>query len=95
MPTTTKAPREYSTNPSTAKARRRRMNLTPEQQIEEAARLADYKAMLHTRQKVTRKPEFTHATEPEKRTMLETAMRQTMEKRFASPIIHPRPSTHH
>lgn len=81
MPRRTKAPGEYSTNPNTVKARRRKMNMTDAQKVEDAAKLADYKAMVHARQVVQLKPDFARASESEKSTMLEKAMRETMEKR--------------
>lgn len=82
MPRRLKAPGEYSTNPSTVKARRRKDNMTDAQRVEEAAKLADYKAMVHARQTVQLKPEFVRASESEKSAMLEEAMRETMEKRY-------------
>lgn len=71
-----------STNPSTAKARRRKMALTGAKKVEEDARSADYKALVHARQRVRLKPSFAAASDSEKSTMLEEAMRETMEKRY-------------
>lgn len=68
------------------------MNLSAEQKVEDAAKLADYKAMLHARNKVQHSPNFAGASESEKSTMLETAMRQTMEKRF---VDHSSPQAVH
>ena len=94
MPIGIKTPGEYSTNPSTVKGRRRKMNLSAAQKVEEAAKLADYKAMLHSRKIVKQDPEFAHASESEKATMLEAAMRQTMEKRYVY-CLSSRPSHFH
>lgn len=81
MPFSTKAPKDYSTNPNTIKARRRKMSLNGAKKVEDAARTADYKAMLYTRKVVQLKPEYGRASESEKSAMLEEAMRETMEKR--------------
>lgn len=85
---------EYSTNPSTTKARLRKMNLSGVKKVEDAARTADYKAMLYARKTVQQKPSYAGASESEKSTMLEEAMRDTMEKRYAHyPILLPHPTT--
>ncbi|KAK2601413.1 hypothetical protein N8I77_010865 [Diaporthe amygdali] len=81
MPFSTKAPEDYSTNPNTIKARRRKMSLNGAKKVEDAARTADYKAMIYARKVVQLKPEYERASESEKLTMLEEAMRETMEKR--------------
>lgn len=72
----------YSTNPSTIRARRRKMNLTGEKRVEEAARTADYKAMLYARKTVQSKQSWARASDSEKAIMLEETMRDTMEKRY-------------
>ncbi|KAG6355331.1 hypothetical protein INS49_003292 [Diaporthe citri] len=74
---------EYSTNPSTTKARLRKMNLSGAKKVEDAARTADYKAMLYARKTVQQKPSYASASDSEKSAMLEEAMRDTMEKRRA------------
>ncbi|KAK7699555.1 hypothetical protein SLS64_011508 [Diaporthe eres] len=74
---------EYSTNPSTTKERLRKMNVDGVKKVEDAARTADYKAMLYARKIVQQKPSYATASELEKSTMLEEAMRDTMEKRRA------------
>lgn len=76
-----KAPEQYSTNPSTIKARRRKMNLNGAKKVEDAARTADYKAMIYARKVVQARSEFVTASDVDKAAMLETAMRETMEKR--------------
>lgn len=82
MPGSTKTPEEYSTNPNTIKARRRKMNLNGAQKVEDSARTADYKAMIHSRQVVQAKSEYKEASDSEKSAMLEQAMRETMVKRY-------------
>lgn len=84
-----KGPHQYSNNPSTMKARRRKMNLTGAKKVEDAARTADYKAMIYARGVLQKKPEYSAASDVQKEAMLETAMRGTMEKRCV-PLI---PST--
>lgn len=81
MPGNIKAPDQYSTNPNTIKARRRKMNLSGAQKVEDAARTADYKAMIYSRKVVHGKPEYKAASDREKSAMLEQAMRDTMVKR--------------
>lgn len=76
-----KSPEEYSTNPNTIKARRRKMNLTGAKKVEDAARTADYKAMIHARKVVVAKDEYQNGTDAQKAAMLERAMADTMEKR--------------
>lgn len=77
----------HSTNPHTVKARQRKMDLNGAKKVEDAARTADYKAMLYARKTVQSKPSYTGASESEKSAMLEAAMRDTMEKRYVpSPI---------
>lgn len=71
----------YSTNPNTIKARRRKMSLTGAQKHEDAARTADYKAMIYARKVVQEKPEYLAAPEAERTALLERAMREAMEKR--------------
>lgn len=80
---------DYSTNPSTTKARLRKMNLSGAKKVEDAARTADYKAMLYARKTVQLKPTYASASESEKSAMLEEAMRDTMEKRYAQLSHHP------
>lgn len=60
------------------------MSFTGAKKVEAAARAADYKAMLNARKCVHLKPSFALASESEKSTMLEEAMRDTMEKRYGS-----------
>lgn len=74
-------PQRYSTNPNTIKARRRKMNLTGAQKHEDAARTADYKAMIYARKVAQEKPEYLAAPEKQKVELLERAMREAMEKR--------------
>ncbi|ROV98669.1 hypothetical protein VMCG_06752 [Cytospora schulzeri] len=83
MPGSTKAPEEYSTNPNTIKARRRKMNLNGAQKVEDAARTADYKAMIYARKVIQAKAEYKAASDSEKSAMLEKAMQDTMAKRCA------------
>lgn len=71
----------YSTNPTTIRAPHLKMSLTGAKKVEDAARTADYKAMLYARKTVQSKPSYTVASDSEKSTMLEEAMRDTMEKR--------------
>lgn len=78
----------YSTNPHTIKVRLRKMNLNGAKKVEDAARTADYKAMLYARKTVQAKPSYASASDSEKSAMLEGAMRDTMEKRYAH---HPPP----
>lgn len=77
-----KAVEDYSTNPSTVKARRRKMNLSGAKKVEDAARTADYKAMYYARKVIQAKPSFQAALYADKVSMLERAMRETMEKRY-------------
>lgn len=79
-----KATGQYSTNPNTIKARRRKMGLHGAEKIEDAAKTADYKAMIYARKVVQAKPEYQAASEKEKSVMLERAMLDTMEKRYVS-----------
>lgn len=74
-------PEGYSTNPSTIKARRRKMTLNGARKHEEAARTADYKAMIYARKVVQDKPEYQNSPDNEKEAILKKAMRETMEKR--------------
>ncbi|KUI69740.1 hypothetical protein VM1G_04792 [Cytospora mali] len=83
MPGSIRAPEEYSTNPSTIKARRRKMSLNGAKKVEDAARTADYKAMIYARKVVQAKQEYKAASDSEKSAMLEKAMRDTMAKRRA------------
>ncbi|KUI54149.1 hypothetical protein VP1G_01611 [Cytospora mali] len=83
MPSSIRAPEEYSTNPSTIKARRRKMSLNGAKKVEDAARTADYKAMIYARKVVQAKQEYKAASDSEKSAMLEKAMRDTMAKRRA------------
>lgn len=78
----TKAPEEYSTNPNTIRARRRKMSLNGAKKVEDAARTADYKAMIYARKVVQAKQEYKEASESEKSAMLEKVMRDTMTKRY-------------
>lgn len=96
MPPIPKTPDKYSTNPSTVKTRHRKMNLTGAKKVEDAARTADYKAMLYTRKTVQMKSSYASASDSVKSTMLEEAMRDTMEKRYAAhyPTAH-HPKFHH
>lgn len=71
----------YSTNPNTAKARRRKMNRTHAENVEAAAKQADYKAMLNARNKVQQDPAYALASDSQKSTMFEMAMREAIEKR--------------
>lgn len=80
----TKAEEQYSTNPSTIKARRRKMKLDGADKVEDAAKTADYKSMVYARKVVQSKPEYQNATSAEKSDMLERAMHDTMEKRYVS-----------
>lgn len=73
----------YSTNINTAKARRRKMMRSEAENVEADAKQADYKAMLNARNKVQKDPDFANASESQKKTMLETAMRKAMEMRYA------------
>lgn len=84
MPGSIKAPEEYSTNPNTIKARRRKMNLNGAQKVEDAARTADYKAMIYARKVIQAKQEYKAASDSEKSAMLEKAMRDTMVKRYVA-----------
>lgn len=72
----------YSTNPSTIKSRRRKLGLKGAKKHEDAARTADYKAMIYARNIIQKKPEFLAASGQEQTQMLEAVMRETMEKRF-------------
>ncbi|POS77438.1 hypothetical protein DHEL01_v204161 [Diaporthe helianthi] len=83
MPATPKPSARFSTNRSNAKARRRRMDRSDAERVEEAAKLADYKAMLNARKSVQQDPDFAQASDSEKSTMLEMVMRETMQKRRA------------
>lgn len=88
----------YSTNPSTIKSRRRKMGLSGAKKHEDAARTADYKAMIYARNVVQKKPEYLAASECAKTEMLEIAMRETMEKRSVYLCHHvdgPTPCTSH
>ncbi|KAJ9131746.1 hypothetical protein NKR23_g11586 [Pleurostoma richardsiae] len=76
-----KASEEYSTNPNTMRARARKQKLQGEAKIQDAARTADYKAMLYARNSIREKPEYKAASDMAKQAMLEEAMRETMEKR--------------
>lgn len=82
-----RTPEQYSTNPSTIKARRRKMNLNGAKKVEDAARTADYKAMIYARKVVQAKSEFLTASAVDKPAMLEKAMRETMEKRSACSFV--------
>lgn len=77
------SPEGYSTNPSTTKARRRKEGLSGARKHEEAARTADYKAMIYARKVMQAKPEYQNASDNEKTALIEKAMRETMEKRYA------------
>jgi hypothetical protein len=79
-----KASEEYSTNPNTMRARARKQKLQGEAKIQDAARTADYKAMLYARNSIREKPEYKAASDMAKQAMLEEAMRETMEKRFVA-----------
>lgn len=57
------------------------MTLDGVRKHEEAARTADYKAMIYARKVVQEKPEYQNAPENEKAAILQKAMRETMEKR--------------
>ncbi|KAI3391884.1 hypothetical protein diail_6652 [Diaporthe ilicicola] len=83
MPANVKAPGEYSTNPHTIKARRRKMGLTGAKKVEDDGRTADDKALRHACNVVKLKPEYVRASESEKKAMMDQAMRDTMEKRRA------------
>ncbi|KAL1866739.1 hypothetical protein Daus18300_006683 [Diaporthe australafricana] len=82
MPISTN-PTELSTNPNTIKVRRRKMNLSGEKKVEDAAKAADYKALVNARKVVQLQPEYGLASNSEKTAMLEQAMKETMEKRRA------------
>ncbi|CAN8099899.1 unnamed protein product [Discula destructiva] len=77
------APQQYSSNPSTIKARRRKMSLSGVKRVEEAARTADYKAMIYVRKVCQTRPEYQAASDSERAAILERSMRETMEKRRA------------
>lgn len=77
-----KAPEDYSTNPITVRARQRKMTLSGAKKIEDDARTADYKAMIYARKVVMAKPGYKSASDSQQSTMLENAMRETMEKRY-------------
>ncbi|KAK7737336.1 hypothetical protein SLS53_006639 [Cytospora paraplurivora] len=79
----TREAEDYSTNPNTVKARRRKMKLNGAKKVEDAARTADYKAMIYARKVVQAKEEYKTASDSEKSAMLEKAMRDTMTKRRA------------
>lgn len=66
-------------------ANNRKMSLTGADKVQEAARTADYKAMIYARKAVQMKPSYAGASEAEKSIMLEEAMRDTMEKRYPPP----------
>lgn len=66
---------------SSTRVRQRKAALTGSQKHEDAARTADYKAMLYSRKAVQEKLAYRQAPEDEKVAMLERAMRETMEKR--------------
>lgn len=83
MPLSTKTPEEYSTNPNTLKVRQRKMNLSGGKKIEDAAKAADYKALINARKVVQLQPEYDRASNSEKTAILEQAMKDTMEKRYA------------
>lgn len=75
-------PPQYSTNRNTVKARRRKNNMQGAFKVEDAARTADYKAMIHTRKRVMEKDEWQNATELMKKAMLEQAMTEAMATRY-------------
>lgn len=87
MPSTSKAPEDYSKNPNTIRARQRKERMQGAQKIEEAAKTADYKALIHTRNAIRGKPEYQGAPETVKKAMMEEAMRDTMEKRSGLPTL--------
>lgn len=87
MPGNTREAEDYSTNPNTIKARRRKMKLNGAKKVEDAARTADYKAMIYARKVVQAKEEYKTASDSEKSAMLEKAMRDTMTKRY---VLNPR-----
>lgn len=60
------------------------MSLNGAKKVEDAARTADYKAMIYARKVIQVKPEYKAATDGEKSAMLEKAMRDTMAKRYVA-----------
>lgn len=61
------------------------MKLDGADKVEDAAKTADYKAMVYARKVVQNKPEYKNATATERSAMLERAMHETMEKRYVCP----------
>lgn len=66
------------------------MKLDGVDKVEDAAKTADYKAMVYARKIVQSKPEYKSATAAERSDMLERAMHETMEKRYVCcyPMVH-------
>lgn len=58
------------------------MKLDGADKVEDAAKTADYKAMVYARKVVQSKPEYKSANASERSDMLEKAMHETMEKRY-------------
>ena len=79
-----KGPEDYSSNPSTIRARRRKDKLQGGAKVLDHAKMADYKALIDARKAVQKKDEYKKATKPMQEQMLTEAMASTMEKRYVT-----------